>query len=184
MSAAIQAARGRLAEGMVRVSELIALGFDSEAEAKVFGDRLADMEKASILQLRDAAEVLLGETGRPRIRHASELVGPGAMGGVFWGAFFALVFFLPAVGPIIAAGLALIHERKGGAGLERGFIEQLGETIRPGQAGWVLLAVDVDEERFVEAVRGTSARVVRTSLGPDDEAALKEAFGAGDRPPG
>jgi uncharacterized membrane protein len=168
---------------MVRMSELIALGFDSEAEAEIFGERLADMQRASILQLRDAAEVLLGETGKPRIRHASELVGSGALGGVFWGAFFALVFFFPAVGPIIAAGLAMIHERKGGAGLERGFIEQLGETIRPGQAGWVLLAVDVDDERFLEAVRGTDARVVRTTLAPDDEAALKEAFGAGDRPP-
>ena len=117
------------------------------------------------------------------IRHASDLVGPGALGGVFWGVFFALVFFLPGLGPIIAAGLALIHERVGDAGLERGFIAQLGETIQPGQAGWVLLADDVDEARFLEAVGGTDARVLRTSLAPDDEAALKEAFGAGDRPP-
>lgn len=66
------------------MSELIALGFDSEAEAEAFRDRLAEMERASVLQLRDAAEVLLGETGRPRIRHANDLVGPGALGGVFW----------------------------------------------------------------------------------------------------
>jgi uncharacterized membrane protein len=165
------------------MSELIALGFDSEAEAEAFRDHLAEMERASVLQLRDAAEVLLGETGRPRIRHASDLVGPGALGGVFWGVFFGLVFFLPGLGPIIAAGLALVHERVGDAGLERGFIAQLGETIQPGQAGWVLLADDFDEARFLEAVGGTNARVLRTTLAPDDEAALKEAFGAGDRPP-
>lgn len=166
------------------MSEMIALGFDSRAEAEIFADRLAEMKRTSILHLRDAAEVLRGATGKPRIRHASELVGPGDLGGVFWGVFFALVFFVPVVGALIATGLLVVHERiEGRAGLEKEFIEQLGETIQPGQAGWVLLADDVDEERFMEAVRGTNARVVRTSLAPDDEAALKEAFGAGDRPP-
>jgi uncharacterized membrane protein len=111
-------------------------------------------------------------------------VGLGALGGVFWGAFFALVFFLPGLGSIIAAGLGLIHEkREGRAGLEKEFIEQLGETIRPGQAGWVLLVDDLDEASFLETARRTNARVVRTTLAPDDEAALKEAFGAGGRPP-
>jgi uncharacterized membrane protein len=169
---------------MVRMSELIALGFDSRAEAEIFGERLWEMKETSALHLRDAAEVLLGNSGKPRIRHASELVGAGALGGVFWGVFFALVFFLPGFGSIIAAGLALIHEKiEGHAGLKREFIEQLGETIQPGQAGWVLLADDVDEKWFLKAARGTNARVVRTSLGPDDEAALKEAFGVGERPP-
>ena len=86
------------------MSELIAPGFNSEAEAEIFRGRLADMQRASILQLKDAAEVLLSETGRPRIRHASDLVGPGTLGGVFWGVFFALVFFLPGLGAIVAAG--------------------------------------------------------------------------------
>jgi len=166
------------------MSELIALGFDSEAEAEEFGDCLAEMKRTSVLQLRDAAEVLLGETGKPRIRHASELVGPGALGGVFWGVFFALVFFVPGLGSIIAAGLALIHEKiEDRAGLEKQFLAQLAETIQAGEAGWVLLADDVDEARFLETVRGTNARVVRTSLAPDAEAALKEAFGACERPP-
>jgi len=181
---ATRAGRDRFPERAVRMSELIALGFDSESDAEAFGDRLANMERTSVLRLRDAAEVLLGKTGAPRIRHASELVGIGALGGVFWGAFFALVFFLPGLGSIIAAGLGLIHEkREGRAGLEKEFIEQLGETIRPGQAGWVLLVDDLDEASFLETARRTNARVVRTTLAPDDEAALKEAFGAGGRPP-
>jgi uncharacterized membrane protein len=165
------------------MSELIALGFDSEAEAEFFHRRLADMERASVLQLRDAAEVLLGETGRPMIRHATDFVGPGALGGVFWGVFFALVFFLPGLGTIVAACIEMIYERVGVGGLEREFIAQLGETIRPGQAGWVLLADDVDEAKLLESLRDTNARIVRTSLAPDDEVALKEAFGAGDRLP-
>jgi uncharacterized membrane protein len=169
---------------MVRMSELIALGFDSEAEAEVFGERLREMKETSTLHLRDAAEVLLGATGKPRIRHASELVGAGSLGGVFWGVFFALVFFIPGFGSIIAAGFALLHEKiEGHAGLEKRFIEQLGETIKAGQAGWVLLADDIDEKWFLEAARQTDARVVRTSLTPEDETALKEAFGVGDRPP-
>ena len=164
------------------MSELVALGFDSEAEADRFGDHLSEMAKARILQLRDAAQVLLGESGKPRVRHANELVGAGTLGGVFWGAFFALVFFVPGLGPLIGACLWLAREHMG-TGLEREFIEQLTSAIKPGQAGWVLLVGAVDEERFVEALRGTAARVVRSTLTADGEAALREVFGAGERPP-
>jgi uncharacterized membrane protein len=160
------------------MSELIALGFDSEAAAAAFGRRLAELQETSVLQLEDAAEVQVSSAGRSSIRHATDLVGPGALGGVFWGAFFALVFFVPAIGPIIAAGMALIHEKLGDLGLERRFISELGETIRPGQAGWVLLMRVADEGQFLAAAEGTHARLVRTNLPPREQAQLREAFGS------
>jgi uncharacterized membrane protein len=165
------------------MSELMALGFDSRAEADLFGEHLADMERAAVLQLRDAAEVLRSADGKPRIWHPAGLVGLGNLGGVFWAVFFALVFFLPGLGTVIATCLALLRERAASV-LECEFIEQLTDAIRPGQAGWVLLAENVDEGRFLKAVRGTDARLVRTTLARDDEAALREAFDVSDRPPG
>jgi uncharacterized membrane protein len=159
--------------------ELLALGFDSAVEAETFGHRLVAMERSAVLRLRDAAEVMRDPSGQPHVYHPAGLVDGGALGGAFWGVFFALVFFVPGLGAVIAACLALVRERSASV-LESEFAEQLADAIRPGQAGWVLLAEDIDEERFCEAVRGTEARVVRTSLAPGDEAALREAFSTKD----
>jgi uncharacterized membrane protein len=66
----------------------------------------------------------------------------------------------------------------GKTGLNKAVLEQMGDAVPPGKAGWFLLIEKMTEDKFLEAVTGTQATVVRTNLSHEEEEQLKEAFGA------
>ena len=148
------------------MSELMVLGFDNEADADAFGLKVAQLQKDMIVQLQDAAMVVRDPDGKPHVKHGKQLVGAGAMGGAFWGMLFGLLFFVPFLG------------KMGKTGIDRAVLEQMGDAVPPGKAGWFLLIEKMTEDKFLEAVEGTKATVVRTNLSHEDEEQLKAAFGA------
>jgi uncharacterized membrane protein len=160
------------------------LGFNSEAEADAFGDKLARMQGDLIVQLEDAAEVVRDENGKPKVKHGHHMVGYGALGGAFWGMLFGMLFFLPflgagiLVGAGVGAGLGALFGKLGDTGIDKEFLAQVGDAIGPGQAGWFLLIGQVTEDKFLKEVEGSNARVLRTNLTEEQEAKLKKAFGA------
>lgn len=160
------------------MSELIVLGFDSEAAADEFGTKLAQMQNDLIIQLNDAAEVVRDEKGKPHVKHGQKLVGYGALGGAFWGMLFGLLFLVPFLGLAIGAGMGALFGKLGKTGIDQKVLSQMGDAVQPGQAGWFLLVEKMTEDKFLAAVEGSKARVVRTSLSNEQEEALKEAFGA------
>jgi uncharacterized membrane protein len=160
------------------VSELMVLGFENEAAADAFGVKLAELQKDMIVQLQDAAEVVRDPDGKPHVKHGHSLVGAGAMGGAFWGMLFGLLFFIPFLGLAIGAGMGALMGKAGKTGIDRQVLEQMGEAVPPGKAGWFLLIGQVTEDKFLAAIEGTEATVVRTNLSEEQEAQLKEAFGA------
>ena len=160
------------------MSELIVLGFDNEAAADDFGLKLAAMKKDLILQLQDAALVVRDPDGKPHVKHGASLVGVGAMGGAFWGMLFGLLFFVPFLGLAIGAGMGALFGKLGKTGIDQQVLAQMGDAIKPGEAGWFLLIGQMTEDKFLAAVAGTNARLVRSNLSFEQEAQLKEAFGA------
>ncbi len=160
------------------MSELMVLGFDNEAEADAFGLKVAQLQKDMIVQLQDAAMVVRDPDGKPHVKHGHNLVGAGAMGGAFWGMLFGLLFFVPFLGLAIGAGMGALFGKMGKTGLNKAVLEQMGDAVPPGKAGWFLLIEKMTEDKFLEAVEGTKATVVRTNLSHEDEEQLKEAFGA------
>ena len=160
------------------MSELMVLGFENEAAADAFGVKLAELQKDMIVQLQDAAEVVRDPDGKPHVKHGHSLVGAGAMGGAFWGMLFGLLFFIPFLGLAIGAGMGALMGKAGKTGIDRQVLEQMGDAVPPGKAGWFLLIGQVTEDKFLAAIEGTEATVVRTNLSEEQEAQLKEAFGA------
>src|SRR5665647_2548615 len=160
------------------MSELMVLGFDDEAAADAFGDKLAQLQKDLIVQLQDAAEVVRDPDGKPHVKHGHSLVGVGAMGGDFWGMLFGLLFFVPFLGLAIGAGMGALFGKLGKTGIDRQVLEQMGDAIKPGQAGWFLLIGQMTEDKFLAAVKGTKATLVRSNLTEEQEKDLKHAFGA------
>ncbi|MEZ5125268.1 MAG: DUF1269 domain-containing protein [Thermoleophilia bacterium] len=57
-------------------------------------------------------------------------------------------------------------------------VDEMGSAVPPGKAGWFLLIDTMTEDKFLDAVQGIKATVVRTNLSNEDERELKEAFGA------
>ena len=159
------------------MSELMVLGFENEATANEFGVKLAQLQKDMIVQLQDAAMVVRDPDGKPHVKHGSNLVGAGALGGAFWGMLFGLLFFVPFLGLAIGAGMGALFGKMGKTGINRQVLEQMGDAVPPGKAGWFLLISRMTEDKFLEAVQGTPAKVVRTNLSHEDEEELKAAFG-------
>ena len=160
------------------MSEMMVLGFENEADADAFGVKLAQLQKDMIVQLEDAAEVVRDADGKPHVKHGHGLVGAGALGGAFWGMLFGLLFFIPFLGLAIGAGMGALFGKIGKTGIDRQVLEQMGDAVPPGKAGWFLLIGQVTEDKWLAAVEGTNAKVVRTNLTAEQEAQLKEAFGA------
>jgi uncharacterized membrane protein len=160
------------------MSELMVLGFENEAEADSFGLKLAQMQKDMIVQLQDAAEVVRDPDGKPHVKHGHDMVGAGAMGGAFFGMLFGLLFFVPFLGLAIGAGMGALFAKLGKTGVDQQVLEQMGDAVPPGKAGWFLLIGQITEDKFLAEVQGTNATVVRTNLSEEQEKQLKEAFGA------
>ena len=160
------------------MSELMVLGFENEMEADRFGIALAQMQKDMIVQLQDAAEVVRDPDGKPHVKHGHSLVGVGALGGAFWGMLFGLLFFVPFLGLAIGAAMGALFGKLGKTGLNKEVLEQMGDAVPPGKAGWFLLIGQMTEDKFLAAVKGTNATLVRSNLTEEQEKDLKHAFGA------
>jgi uncharacterized membrane protein len=160
------------------MSELMVLGFENELEADRFGVKLAEMQKDMIVQLQDAAEVVRDADGKPHVKHGHSLVGVGAMGGAFWGMLFGLLFFIPFLGLAIGAGMGALFGKMGKTGIDHQVLEQMGDAVPPGKAGWFLLISQLTEDKFLAAVQGANAKLVRSNLTAEQEEQLKHAFGA------
>jgi uncharacterized membrane protein len=160
------------------MSEMMVLGFETEAAADEFGVKLAQLQKDMIVQLQDAAELVRDADGKPHVKHGHSLVGVGALGGAFWGMLFGLLFFVPFLGLAIGAGMGALFGKAGKTGIDRQVLEQMKDAVPPGKAGWFLVIGQMTEDKFMEAVQDTEATVVRTNLSHEEEEQLKHAFGA------
>jgi uncharacterized membrane protein len=160
------------------MSEMMVLGFENEMEADRFGLKLAELQKDMIVQLGDVAEVVRDPDGKPHVKHGSHIVGAGAMGGAFWGMLFGLLFFVPFLGLAIGAGMGALFGKMGKTGIDQQVLSQMGDAVPPGKAGWFLIINQMTEDKFMAAVEGTNAKLVRSNLTAEQEEQLKHAFGA------
>ena len=152
------------------MSEMMVLGFENEMEADRFGLKLAELQKDMIVQLSDAAEVVRDPDGKPHVKHGHGLVGAGAMGGAFWGMLFGLLFFMPFLGMAIGAGLGALFGKGAKTGIDKQVLEQMHDAVPPGKAGWFLVIDQMTEDKFLAAIEGTHATLVRSNLTAEQEA--------------
>ena len=136
------------------------------------------MQKDMIVQLRTRPMVVRDPDGKPHVKHGNGLVGAGAMGGAFWGMLFGLLFFMPFLGMAIGAGMGALFGKLGKTGIDKQVLQQMGDAVPPGKAGWFLIIGQMTEDKFLAAVEGTNAKLVRSNLTEEQEKQLKHAFGA------
>ena len=162
------------------MSDLIVLSFDNEASAFQMRDKLLDMQKQQVITLSDAAIVIRDKKGKPKVKQHHSLVGAGAMGGAFWGMLIGLLFFAPWLGMAAGALGGALGGKFNDIGVDDKFIKEVGETIEPGHAALFLLVVKVTADKVLPELASFNAKVLQTSLSNEDEARLRETFGAED----
>lgn len=126
--------------------------------------------------------------GRGRVTHDPEhaleelhpknkhLVGAGALGGAFWGMLIGLIFLMPLAGMALGAAFGALGGKLGDMGLDKEVLEEIGDSIKPGETAWFLLVRSSTRDRVVEELAGTKAKVIRTNLSEEQEANLREMF--------
>lgn len=160
------------------MSDLIVLSFDNEASAFQMRDKLVNMQKQQVISLADAAIVIRDKNGKPKVKQLHSLVGAGALGGAFWGMLIGLLFFAPWMGMAIGALSGALSGKLSDIGVDDNFIKEVGATIEPGHAALFLLVTKVTADKVLPELSDYNAKVLQTSLSNEDEAKLREAFGA------
>jgi len=162
------------------MSDLVVLAFSTETGAEKMRDELLRLQKQKIITLEDAAVVVRRQDGKVKVKQAQSLVGAGALGGAFWGMLIGLIFWMPWLG--LAAGA--LGGALGGAltdtGVDDKFIKEVGDTIEPGHSALFLLVSQSTPDKLEDELKKYDATVLQTSLSKEDEAKLRDLFGAED----
>lgn len=106
------------------------------------------------------------------------LVGTGAFGGAFWGLLIGLIFAAPWLGLALGAAAGGTVGALADHGVDDKFIKKVGETIEPGHSALFLLIHKTDMVKLLDEMAEFHPTVLQTTLSADDEAKLREAFGA------
>lgn len=160
------------------MSDLIVLAFDSEDGALQFRDKLMSLQKQEIIKLEDAAVVVRRQDGKAKVKQLHSLVGAGALGGAFWGMLIGLIFFMPWLGLAAGALGGALGGKFTDVGVDDKFIKEVGNTIEPGHSAIFLLVYSATADKLADELKGTQAKVIKTSLSNDQEEQLREYFGA------
>ncbi len=161
------------------MSQLIVLGFESEADADQFIGALHQMGKEQILGLSDLVKVVRSPDGKTKIKQQTGLTGLGAASGAFWGLLIGLIFFMPVLGMAVGAGAGALAGHFSDYGIDDSFIKEVGEKVKPGQAALFLMVEQSTPDKVAEELQNWAGKVtvIQTNLSADAEAKLKETFG-------
>ncbi len=158
--------------------ELIVLVFDTEDGALRMRDKLLDIQQRRLVELADAAVVVRRQDGKVKVKQLTNVVGAGAFGGAFWGLLIGLVFWVPWLGLAVGTAAGAAYSGLTDVGVDDKFIKEVGNTIEPGHSALFLLAHKANLEQVLDQFKEFNPKVLQTSLSEEDEAKLREAFGA------
>jgi uncharacterized membrane protein len=160
------------------MAELIVLAFDDEEGALQMRDKLLEIRKQRMLQLADAAVVVRRQDGKMKVKQLTELAGSGALGGAFWGVLIGLLVAAPWLGLAVGAVAGAVVSSLADYGVDDKFIKEVGNTIQPGHSALFLLIHRANLEQLMPRLQEFQPTILQTTLSEEDEAKLREAFGA------
>ena len=140
-------------------------------------DRLKSLEKQELIQVHDAATISWEEGAkRPTTRQLHNLVGSGAMGGMFWGMLFGLIFLIPLFGMAVGAAAGAIAGSLRDVGIDDDFIRRTRDEIQPGTSALFVLTTDVVVDKVRDAFADDRPKLLHTNLSKEQEDHLHEVF--------
>jgi uncharacterized membrane protein len=159
------------------MATLTAWKFDTAIGADEAVTTLQDLAKQQLITVHDAATVSwIPGAKKPKTRQLHNLVGAGALGGMFWGMLFGLIFFIPLLGAAIGAAAGALSGSLSDVGIDDDFIKQIREQVTPGTSALFVLSSDAVLDKVQAAFAGQRPELISTNLSGDQEAALRTAF--------
>ncbi|KAA0698012.1 DUF1269 domain-containing protein [Neorhizobium sp. P12A] len=166
------------------MSELIVLGFDKADEADVILNRLVALEKEYLIDLEDAVVAVRDGDGKVRLKQSVNLTTTGAasggLSGAIWGSLVGLLFLNPLAGMVLGgafgAGSGALAGSMTDYGIDDNLIKKLADTIPANSSALFLLVRKAQPEKVLAEFKDMRARILRTSLSPDQEMKLQAAL--------
>lgn len=162
------------------MSSLLVFAFSNQAGADRMIADMQSLQKQRLITISDAATLVRKPDGKIIIKQANSLVGPGVLGGAFWGLLIGLIFFMPWLGMAAGAVSGALAGRLSDYGIDESFIKEVGVTIRPGQSALFLMVSGMTDDKVIGVLSRHKATLLRANLTRKDENELREAFGSAE----
>jgi uncharacterized membrane protein len=154
------------------------LKFPSAEGANDALDRVQTLQKQHLIKLHDAA-IVSWPAGKksPKTKQIVDLVGLGAMSGMFWGMLFGFIFATPLFGMAVGAAFGALGGAFRDYGIDDDFIKRVRNQVTEGTSALFLMTSEAILDRVVEAMKGVKFEIIATNLSREQEQKLREAFG-------
>jgi len=140
---------------------------------------LGELERRGAIRVVDAAVVTWPSGARrPRASQVLSTTASGALGGSFWGLLLGVIFFAPLLGLAVGAAAGALGGSLRDAGIGDAFIQEVRDEVTPGTSALFVMTADGDVERVRDAFLAHHPTLLHTNLTPEQDAALREYFGA------
>src|ERR1700676_2501808 len=129
----------RSTRGAELMSDLVVIGFPTEAKAEEVRQKLLAMQKEYLIELGDAVIAVKDAQGRVKLNQLVNTTAAGAVSGGFWGTLIGLIFMMPLVGAAIGAASGAIGGALTDVGINDKWMKEVAVAIQPGTAALFLL---------------------------------------------
>ena len=168
------------------MTHLIVFAMPTVDGAYAMRDALDDLRAFDLVDVKDAAVVERQPDGLVRVRQAFDLIGPGMLGGVIWGALIGLIFLTPWLGMAVGGIAGALAGKFTDIGIDDDFIREVGEQVKPGHSAFFLLIDNWETNKPLRLLADFDAAIIRTTMPGDEESRLRAFFAAAaedDLPP-
>src|SRR6516225_3468738 len=140
--------------------------------------RVQDLQKRQLIKLHDAA-IVSWPAGKksPKTKQLVNLVGIGAMSGMFWGMLLGFIFATPLFGMAVGAAFGALGGAFRDYGIYDDFIKRVRSQVTEGTSALFLMTSEAVLDRVVDAMKNVKFEIIATNLSKEQEQKLHEAFG-------
>ena len=154
------------------------LKFPTADGAKDTLGQVQELQKQHLIKLHDAAIVSWPKGKKtPKTRQLVDLVGVGAMSGMFWGMLLGLIFAAPLFGMAVGAAFGALGGSFRDYGIDDDFIKRVRSQVTEGTSALFLMTSEAVMDRVVEGMKNVKFEIIATNLSKEQEQKLREAFG-------
>ena len=154
------------------------LKFSSADGANKALSAVQDLQKSQLIKLHDAAIVTWPKGSKsPRTQQLVNLVGIGAMSGMFWGMLLGLIFAAPLFGMAVGATFGALGGAFRDYGIDDDFIKRVRSQVTEGTSALFLMTSEAVMDRVVDVMSHMKFEIIATNLSFEQEQKLREAFG-------
>jgi uncharacterized membrane protein len=140
--------------------------------------RIQDLQKQHLIKVHDAA-IVTWPAGKksPKTKQLVDLVGIGAMSGMFWGMLLGFIFATPLFGMAVGTAFGALGGAFRDYGIDDDFIKRVRTQVTEGTSALFLMTSEAVLDRVADEMKSLKFEIIATNLSKEQEKKLHETFG-------